>query len=175
MEAYAQKPEIQHHRLSVLFLKPGSPLRACIDIFIATSTMPALLRLQSAPFLFVPLGDRYIEREHKYLSDVTRPKTGVHLGHVFSGKRLKIVEGLLADSVFRGKLVQHYMSLKTTKGLIKAMGFENHPVFKELFRGQGSSRMENNQTNEQQQQQQRQQPHKTNTHQETNRRSVSPS
>ena len=133
VEAYAQKPEIQHHRLSVLFLKPGSPLRECIDIFIATSKMPALLRLQSAPFLFVPLGHRYIEREHKYLSDVTRPKTGVHLGHVFSGKRLRVVEGLLADSVFRGKLVQHYMSLKTTKGLIKAMGFENHPVFKELF------------------------------------------
>jgi hypothetical protein len=140
----------------VLFLKPGSPLRECIDIFIATSTMPALLRLQSAPFLFVPLGDRYIEREHKYLSDVTRPKTGVHLGHVFSGKRLKIVQGLLPDSVFRGKLVQHYMSLKTTKGLIKAMGFENHPVFKELFQGQGSSRMQikskqtNKQTNKQQ-------------------------
>lgn len=111
--------------------------------------MPALLRLQSAPFLFVPLGDRYIDREHKYLSDVTRPKTCVHLGHVFSGKRLRVVEGLLADSVFRGKLVQHYMSLKTTKGLIKAMGFENHPVFKELFRGQGSSRMQrtNKQTN----------------------------
>ena len=27
--------------------------------------MPALLRLQSAPFLFVPLGDRMIEKEHK--------------------------------------------------------------------------------------------------------------
>ena len=96
----------------------------------------------------MPLGDRYIEREHEYLSDVTRPKTGVHLGHVFSGKRLKIVEGLLADSVFRGKLVQHYMSLKTTKGLIKAMGFENHPVFKELFRGQGRAECKE-QTNKQ--------------------------
>ena len=149
VEAYAQKPEVQHHRLSVLFLKPGSPLRVCIDIFIATSTMPRPLRLQSAPFLFVPLGDRYIEREHKYLSDVTRPKTGVHLGHAFSVKRLKIVEGLLADSVFREKLVQHYMSLKTTKGLIKAMGFEHHPVFKELFQGEGSSRMQiaNKETN----------------------------
>ena len=139
MEAYAQKPEIQHHRLSVLFLKPGSPLRACIDIFIATSTMPNLLRLQTAPFLFAPLSDRYIEREHKYLSDVTRPKTGVHLGHRFSVKRLKIIEGMLADSVFREKLVQHYISLKNTKGLIKVMGFENHPVFKEVFQGQGPS------------------------------------
>ena len=44
--AFAQKPDAQHHRKSLLFLKPGSVLRSSIDRFIETGTMPEFLRLQ---------------------------------------------------------------------------------------------------------------------------------
>ena len=56
IEAYERKPEAQHHRKSVLFLKPGTPLRSSIDLFISTGVMPPLLRLNTAPFLLIPLG-----------------------------------------------------------------------------------------------------------------------
>ena len=138
IKAWNKKPLVEHHRLSILFLKPGGVLRASVDIFIASGVMPPLLRLQTAPLLFVPLGDSMIEREHKYVSDVVRTKTGVRLGHAFNIKRLRTVEQRLSSEPdFREKLVQHYLSLSTTKGAIKAMGLEHHPMFMELFKAQG--------------------------------------
>ena len=125
MKAYRKKPKQQHHRLSVLFLEPGSPLRAAVDIFIATGSMPALLNLQSAPFLFVPLGDRFIEREHKYLSDVVRPKTRVRVRHNCSLRRLRTIEERMAADVgFRDAIIKKYVQLKTCKGAALALALD---------------------------------------------------
>ena len=133
IEAYERKPEAQHHRKSVLFLKPGTPLRSSIDLFISTGVMPPLLRLNTAPFLLIPLGDRMIEREHKYLSDVARPKTGVRLGHRFAIRRLRRIEEQMVCGTFRNMLVEQFLKVKQCKGAIKEMGLNGHPLFKYLL------------------------------------------
>ena len=98
VKAYSEKHESQHRRKTPMFLKPGSPLRIALDEFILSGNMPDLLKLNTAPFLFVPLGDRMIEREHKYLSDIARPKTGVVAGHKCSVRRLRHIEGLMKET-----------------------------------------------------------------------------
>ena len=135
IKAYDQKEEAHHHRKSLLFLKPGSPLRSAIDQFIISGEMPLLLRLNTAPFLFVPLGDRMIEREHKYLSDVARPKTGVQAGHAFSIRRLRVIEGLMNEQPDKRELLlQHYAQVRSCKGAILAMGLNHHPLFMDVLR-----------------------------------------
>ena len=135
IEAFGQKPEKEHHRKSLLFLKPGSPLRAAMDIFVETHNMPDLLRLNTAPFLLVPLGDRYIEREHKYLSDIARPKTGVSAGHTYSIRRLRYVERVMNQNTeFTDNFIKHFLNVKTIKGAIAAFGLENHPLFTGILR-----------------------------------------
>ena len=65
IQADDAKAEATHHRKSVLFLKPGSVLRAATDVFLNSGLMPEVLKLRVAVFYIVPLGDRLIEREHK--------------------------------------------------------------------------------------------------------------
>ena len=141
IQAYSAKSEDQHHRRSILYLKPGSPLRTALDMFVASGSMPGLLRLHVAVFYFIPLGDRNIEREHKYLSDVVRPKTRVILGHWFSVRRLRIVEKrMFVDAVFADGLVDKFLSLKSTKSVIHIFGLEKHPLFQDMMRNQQGRR-----------------------------------
>ena len=135
IQAFNAKPEAKHHRKSVLFLKPGSILRVAIDAFLASGVMPAILQLHIAPFYFIPLGDRLIEREHKYISDITRPKTGVVRGHWFSIRRFRILEKrMFVDMMFANGLVEYFMSIKKIKSAIKIFGLERHPLFQEALR-----------------------------------------
>ena len=135
IKAYNEKPEARHHRKTLLFLKEGGPLRAAVDLFVESGEMPDLLWLNAAPFLFVPLGDHLVEREHKYLSDLTRPKTPLQAGHAFSIRRLRDIEGLMAESVeFREALLDRYVEVRTCKGAIIAMGLHHHPLFVDVLR-----------------------------------------
>ena len=70
IEMYDAKPEWQHHRLSVRFLKIGTVLRISIDSFIEAKDMPPISKLHVSISYFIPFGDRQIEREHKYMSDI---------------------------------------------------------------------------------------------------------
>ena len=128
--AFLEKTEAQHHRLSLLFLRPGSVLRVAIDQFILTFIMPPVLFQQVSPFLFVALSDRYIEREHKYLSDKARPKVGVRTGKAFSLKRFRTIEKTMSnDHEFRDRMVKHFMGMRTWKDIVQALGFDHHPHF----------------------------------------------
>ena len=138
IKAYDAKPADQHHRKTLLFLRPGSPLRAAIDIFVDSGQMPDLLALNVAPFLFIPLGDRLIEREHKYLGDIARPKTPIQAGHAFSIRRLRDIEGLMAESAeFQEALLDRYLEVRTCKGAIMAMGLNHHPLFLDVLNPRG--------------------------------------
>ena len=53
--------------------------------------MSAILQLEVAVFHLIPLSDRLVEREHLYLGQVARPKTGITLGHHYSIKRLLVL------------------------------------------------------------------------------------
>ena len=141
LQAYDAKPEHQHHRKSVLFLKVGSLLRMAIEAFIASAEMPEILRLRVAPFHFIPLGDRNIEREHKYLSDIVRPKTRIVGGHWFSVRRLRVLEHrMFVDPVFANGIVDYFMSLKSIKSAIRSFGFERHPLFQEAMKEKGTQK-----------------------------------
>ena len=130
IKAYNEKPPEKHHRKTLLFLRVGGVLRAAVDEFVESGQMPELLWLNAAPFLFVPLGDHLVEREHKYLSDLTRPKTPLQAGHAFSIKRFRDIEGLMSESVgFREALLDRYLEVRTCKGAIIAMGLQHHPLF----------------------------------------------
>ena len=130
IQAHAAKPEAKRHRKSVLFPKPGSVLRAAIDAFLATSVMPAILQLRIASFDFIPMGDRLIEREHKCLSDIARPKTGIVRGHWFSIRRFRILEKrMFVDMMFANGHVEHFMSIEEIKSAIKICWLERHQLF----------------------------------------------
>ena len=134
IRAFDAKPEAEHHRQSVLFLKHGSVLRVAMEAFISTGVMPAILQLHVSVFYFIPLGDRLIESEHQYLSDITRPKGNVVRGHWFSIRRLRILEKrMFVDAGFANQVVDYFMSLKSIKSAIKIFGLERHPLFEEAL------------------------------------------
>ena len=99
VKAFDSTPVATHHRRSVAFLLPGSKVRGTIDGFISSGTMWEGLKLQIAPFMFVPLGDRLIEMEHKPISDLVRPKLRISRGHNFSVRRLKSIEEIIFPHV----------------------------------------------------------------------------
>ena len=116
VKVFDSQPAAAHHRRSVAFLLPGSKVRGLIDAFISSGAMCEELKLQVAPFMFVPLGDRLIEIEHKPISELVRPKLRISRGHNFSVKRLKNIEEITtptssssAEAQVRDDLVGHFM------------------------------------------------------------------
>ena len=117
IELYDAKPEFQHHRKHVWFLKIVSVLRFAIESFLESKFMPPMLQLHVAPFHFVPFGDRHVEREHKYFSDTIGVSRKDVRGTWFCSRRLRMgEERMFNDAVFSNKLAEYLMSLKDTKG-----------------------------------------------------------
>ena len=125
----------QHHRKTLLFLQGGGVLRQALDDFIQSGTMPDVLCLHTAVFRLIPLGDRQIEMEHKPVSDIVAVKRGVSSGHHFSIQRYKVVEALLeSDGANADKLADHFTAVKSISGAVRALKFNLHPVFKDVFK-----------------------------------------
>lgn len=132
---YDAKPESEHHRLSVLFLKVGSVLRLAIQSFVESQVMSGILKLHVAPFHFMPFGDRQIEREHKYMSDVVSLYRKAVKGHIFGIRRLRAVETqMFNDPVFSNKLVEYFVKLRNTRESIKLFGIQHHPLLSDLMK-----------------------------------------
>ena len=129
-----------HHPKTLLYLKPGGLLRLSVNQFILTSVMPDILKLHVANFRFIPVGDRQIEREHKPISELTRTKHAITRGHVFSVRRLKIIEARFkADVDFKRALVKRFLAFRSLKELVKVIGLEKHPMFSEIYKMEKST------------------------------------
>ena len=92
---YNTKQESEHHRKSILFLKPGSRFRLDIDKFISSSKMSDLLMFNVAAVALIPLGDRQIEREHLPMAKVANAAPTTKVGHSFSGRRFLRAESII--------------------------------------------------------------------------------
>ena len=135
VRASNSKPAAEHHRKSILFLCPGSILRTAIDVYISTTNMPNVLRMNIAVFLLIPLGDKPIESEHKPISDKIVVKSPVSAGHTFSVQRLKVIEKMMfqPSSPQWQLLLTHFMGMSTRKETIETMGLQHHPFFQGFF------------------------------------------
>ena len=63
LSAYKAKPQDQHHRKSVAFMREGTPLRRDMEALVEHGMTTPLLETMIAPFLLMPFGDRLIYRD----------------------------------------------------------------------------------------------------------------
>ena len=132
-EVFHSIPVTGHHRKTIAFLLPGCTTRRAVDDFIATGVMADYLALQVSVFLFMPFSDRIIEREHKFLGDVSRTKNCVIKGHRFAVQSFKNIEVLFRDPWWRPRLIDAYLRTKRLRGVVSELGFSEHPVFQDVL------------------------------------------
>ena len=107
IEMYDAKPERQHQRLSVRFLKIGIVLIISIAYFIETKVMPPIWKLYVSFVHVIPFGDRQIDREHKSMSGIVTRSKNTLVGHNAGIGRLRAVETrMFDDPVFSNQSVE---------------------------------------------------------------------
>lgn len=130
-EAFQRDPRQGcHHRITWAWLRPGSPLLAGLQSFIAgtdRSDLDEMFRVHVATSRFVLVSETSIEGKHAKVS--MQSMTGIGPVRVSLSNRLPLIEKRVElDDQYLVDLVSCFAEARNFRKIPEIMGFEKHPL-----------------------------------------------